>query len=63
MRRERQPGQNRPVEDLFDVQHRKTKTFAAAAENAVLRFRGPVFERAECFEQISGVSVGGQRVR
>jgi len=41
----------------------KQKRSRPLRKDAVLRFRGAVFERAECFEQISGVSVGASGVR
>ena len=58
-RGERQLGDQRPVQDFFDVEHRKAEAFAATAEDAVLRLGRRLFERAEGFEQIGAVGVGG----
>src|SRR5579859_1788753 len=59
--RERQLRRIRPFQNFLDVQHRQAKAFASAAENAVLRFRRAIFERAERFEQLGGIGVGRKR--
>ena len=60
--RERHFGQQRPVQHFFDVEHRQAESFAAAAEDAELRFgrvRSSIGQAASSNRR--GVCVGGQR--
>src|SRR5882757_1642620 len=59
--RERQLRRVRPLQDFLDVQHWQAKPFASAAENAVLRFRSALFQRAKGFQQLRRIGVGRKR--
>src|SRR5882672_9213693 len=60
-RRERQLRRVRPLQNFFDIQHWQAKPFASAAENAVLRFRSALLQRAEGFQHLRRIGVGRKR--
>src|SRR5258708_3192511 len=51
--------QQRPIQHFLYVQNREAESLASAAENAILRFRQPLFDRPKSLEQIAGIRVSG----
>ena len=49
------------LKHFLDVEHRQTKAFATAAEDAVLRFRGTLFERADGLQHFCRIGIGRKR--
>src|SRR5205814_6171727 len=59
-RAKRKLCQQWPIQHFFDVQNRKAKSLASAAEDAILRLRRPLLDRPKSFEQIAGIGVCGK---
>src|SRR6266852_87270 len=62
-RAKRELCQQRPFQHFLDVQNRQAESLAPAAEYAVLRLRGTLFDRPKSFEQIAGIGVRGKRLK